>query len=100
MFKFLLYHQGGRGWRPAPRRRAARLVVGESERWRADGWVAATRVVGGCDRPPPPEKAGVRHPRSYWGILDEARIRKHNTESIHYQYYEVKVKLLHMISMY
>jgi hypothetical protein len=52
MFKFLLYHQGGRGWRPAPRRRAARLVVGESERWRADGWVAATRVVGGCDRPP------------------------------------------------
>jgi hypothetical protein len=30
-----------------------------------------------CDRPP--EKVGVCLPRSYWRILDEARIHKHNT---------------------
>jgi hypothetical protein len=27
----------------------------------------------------PPQKWGVRLPRSYRGILDEARMRKHNT---------------------
>jgi hypothetical protein len=45
-------------------------------------------------------KLGICLPRSYQGILDEARIREHNTESIQHQYYEVKVKLLHICFMY
>jgi hypothetical protein len=33
----------------------------------------------------PPQKWGVCLPRSYWGILDEARMRKHTQISIQYQ---------------
>jgi hypothetical protein len=46
-----------------------------------------------------PQKLGVCLSRSYREILDEVRIRKHNTESIQYHNYEVKVKLLHIIFM-
>jgi hypothetical protein len=37
----------------------------------------------------PSQKWGVRRPKSYRGILDEARIHKHNTESIQYHNYVV-----------
>jgi hypothetical protein len=46
-----------------------------------------------------PQKRRVCLPRSYRGNLDEASIHKHNTESIQ-QHYDVKVNLLHIISMY
>jgi hypothetical protein len=45
----------------------------------------------------PPQKRGVCLPRSYRGFLDEARICKHNTESIQNHNYEVKVKLLPLV---
>jgi hypothetical protein len=48
----------------------------------------------------PPQKWGVRLPRSYQGILDEVRICKYNIESIQYHNYAVKVKLLHICFRY
>jgi hypothetical protein len=39
--------------------------------------------------PPPPEKVGVCLPRSYRGILDEARIHKHISISV--QYHDIQV---------
>jgi hypothetical protein len=48
----------------------------------------------------PHQKWEVYLSRSYHGILDEARIRKHNIESMQNHHYEVKVKLLCIISMY
>jgi hypothetical protein len=45
-------------------------------RWLMSKWFTTLPLE--CDSPPP-KKAGVCLPRSYRGILDEARIHKHNT---------------------